>query len=437
MAKDREDRKKEKREKKEKKEKKERKRREAEELAVREKKISKKHKSKSKAAEKPEKKPKKKSKKLEVVEEKPPKKSKKHKKPTESESEDEDEPETVTVPSDDSHPIKIPITTTTNNESDSDSDFDKEDLKHLLETYTKEELVSLIHKTAEKGSRLISAVLESAELDSSKRNIFVRGLGWDTTHETLKAAFEVYGEIEECSVVMDKDTGRAKGYGFVMFKTRKGCREALRNPEKRMFNRTVSCNLAAAKPAGAGKPREPVESVKIDLTQSEVVLPGPPPGLDLGYGLDKGHKQQQNVPPLYGGQNMPFYGHGHPPPGFNPMYFMGNQMGPGVPNFPMFGPGMMNHMGMAGQYGGEGNGVGPGFDAQIPQLHIQVPRQAYGLPWETTREVLFSVSSKDTASAPWFIDKNTGKAKGFGFVMFKTRKGAKEAVKERRAIWLQ
>ncbi|XP_013716895.2 UBP1-associated proteins 1B-like [Brassica napus] len=364
MAKDREDRKKEKREKKEKKEKKERKRREAEELAVREKKISKKHKSKSKAAEKPEKKPKKKSKKLQVVEEKPLKKSKKHKKPTESESESE---ETVTVPPDDSHPIKIPITTTTTtNESDSDSEFDKEDLKHLLETYTKEELVNLIHKTAEKGSRLISAVLESAELDSSKRNIFVRGLGWDTTHETLKAAFEVYGEIEECSVVMDKDTGRAKGYGFVMFKTRKGCREALRNPEKRMFNRTVSCNLAAAKPAGAGKAREPVESVKIDLTQSEVVLPGPPPGLDLGYGLDKGHK---NVPQMYGGQNMPFYGHGHAPPGFNPMYFMGNQMGPGVPNFPMFGPGMMthgpaNHMGMAGQYGGEGNGVGPSFDGE-------------------------------------------------------------------------
>ena len=363
MAKDREDRKKEKREKKEKKEKKERKRREAEELAVREKKISKKHKSKSKAAEKPEKKPKKKSKKLQVVEEKPLKKSKKHKKPTESESESE---ETVTVPPDDSHPIKIPITTTTTNESDSDSEFDKEDLKHLLETYTKEELVNLIRKTAEKGSRLISAVLESAELDSSKRNIFVRGLGWDTTHETLKAAFEVYGEIEECSVVMDKDTGRAKGYGFVMFKTRKGCREALRNPEKRMFNRTVSCNLAAAKPAGAGKAREPVESVKIDLTQSEVVLPGPPPGLDLGYGLDKGHK---NVPQMYGGQNMPFYGHGHAPPGFNPMYFMGNQMGPGLPNFPMFGPGMMNHgpsnhMGMAGQYGGEVNVVGPGFDGE-------------------------------------------------------------------------
>ncbi|CAH8349083.1 unnamed protein product [Eruca vesicaria subsp. sativa] len=373
MAKDSKDGKKEKREKKEKKE---RKRREAEELAaVKEKKISKKHKSKSKEAEKPEKKPKKKSKKLEQVEEKPHKKpKKKQKKPDESESESEEEdPETVTVPSNDSHQIKLPIppTTTTTNDYDSDSDFDKEDIKHLLESYTKEDLINLIYKTAEKGSKLISAVLESADRDSSKRNIFVRGLGWDTTHETLKSAFEAYGEIEDCSVVMDKDTGRAKGYGFVMFKTRKACREALRHPEKRMFNRTVSCNIAAAKPAGAGKfQREPVvESVKIDLNQKEVVLPG---GLDVGVGYvngpDKGQQHQQNMG-MYGGQNVPFYGHG-----YNPMYaaaFMGNQMGSGVPNFPMFGPGMMNHgpppnhMGMTGQFGGEGNGVGPGgFDGE-------------------------------------------------------------------------
>uniref|UniRef100_A0A1J3FEQ0 UBP1-associated proteins 1B n=2 Tax=Noccaea caerulescens TaxID=107243 RepID=A0A1J3FEQ0_NOCCA len=169
---------------------------------------------------------------------------------------------------------------------------------------------------------------------------------------------------------MDKDTGRAKGYGFVMFKTRKGARKALRNPEKRMFNRNVSCNLAAAKPSGAGKPREPVESVKIELTQPANQIEMALPGLDLahGHGLDKG-MQQQNMP-MYGGPNMPFYGHSQPPLGYNPMYgaFMGNQMVPGLPNYRMFGPGMMNqgppnHMGMAGQFVGEGNVVGPGFDA--------------------------------------------------------------------------
>ncbi|KFK32844.1 hypothetical protein AALP_AA6G294100 [Arabis alpina] len=367
MAKEREDRKK---------EKKEKKRREAEELEVKEKKISKKHKSESKKPEKS----KKKSKKSQVEEEKPHKKSKESKKKkhkrSDEEEESEDEAQTQIVRSDDSNPVTVPTATTNTNESDSDFEYDKEDIKYLLESYTKEELVKLIYKTAEKGSKLISTVLESAERNSAQRNIFVRGLGWDTTQENLKTGFEVYGEIEECSVVMDKDTGRAKGYGFVMFKTRKGTREALRNPEKRMYNRTVICSLAVAKSSGAGKPREPVESVKIDLThtanQSEMALPG----LDLahgnGHGLDKGH-QLQNMP-MYGGQNMPFYGH-FQPPGYNPMYaglpnYPGAVMG-GLPNYRMFGPGMMNqgppnHMGMAGQYAGEGNGVGPGpgFDGE-------------------------------------------------------------------------
>ncbi|EOA28652.1 hypothetical protein CARUB_v10024874mg [Capsella rubella] len=383
MTKDREERKREKQEKKEKKEKKERKekkRREAEELAVKEKKISKKHKSKSKETEKPEK-SKKKSKKYESEEEeKSPKKSKESKKKHKRSDDSEEEPETQIL---DSKPVTVPIVTTTN-ESDSDFEFDKEDIKNLLESYSKEELINLIYKTAEKGSKLISAVLESADRDTSQRNIFVRGLGWDTTHENLKAALEVYGEIEECSVVMDKDTGRAKGYGFVLFKTRKGAREALRNPERRMFNRTVICSVA--KPYNAGKSREPVESVKIDLThtannQSEVALPG----IDMahGHGLDKGHQQQQQQQnmPMYAGHNMPFYGHAQPP-GFNPMYgammgsqgaMMGNQMVAGLPNYHMFGSGMMNpgpmvppnHMGMAGQYVGDGNVSGVGVNVGV------------------------------------------------------------------------
>ncbi|CAN8314720.1 unnamed protein product [Cochlearia groenlandica] len=381
MAKERETLKKEKKEIKEKK--KERKRREAEEL---EKKISKKKRKSEKPEKSIKKKKKKKSKRSEIEaeveeEEKPRKKSKKETKTKKKHKRSDDSDESDSGDGGD-EPLADDsrlVTVATNN-NDSDLEFDKEDIKHILESYTKEDLVNLIYKTAEKRSRLISSVLESAERDSLQRNIFVRGLGWDTTHENLKAAFEVYGEIEECSVVMDKDTGRAKGYGFVLFKTRKGTREALRNPDKRMFNRTVSCNLAVAKPSsggggggggGGGKPREAVESVKIDLTQSELALPG----------LDSANVQcqQQNMA-MYAGQNMPFYGHSQAPLGYNPMYgaLMGNQMVPGLPNYLMFGSGMMNHgvpkhMGgvMAGQYVGEGNGgggggvgVGHGFDGE-------------------------------------------------------------------------
>ncbi|CAH2051248.1 unnamed protein product [Thlaspi arvense] len=250
-------------------------------------------------------------------------------------------------------------------ESDSDFEHEKEDMKLLLISYSKEELVNLVYKTAEKGSRLMSAILKSADRDISQRNIFVRGFGWETTEEYLKAAFESYGEVEKCSVVMDKDTGRSKRYGFVVFKTRKGAREALKIPEKRMYNRTVVCNLASAKPCGAGNRHEVVEPVKIELTQmanqSEVALPG----LDLAHEHVLKQRQQQPYMEMFG-PNMPFYGHSQPP-SFDPMYgaLWGNQMVAGLPNYSMFGSGLMNqgslvapnHVGMAGQYFGDDQGT--------------------------------------------------------------------------------
>ncbi|KAL1218356.1 UBP1-associated proteins 1C [Cardamine amara subsp. amara] len=246
---------------------------------------------------------------------------------------------------------------------DSNFEYEKEDIKLLLVSYSKEELVNLVYKTAEKGSRLISTILESADRDIAQRNIFVRGFGWDTTHENLKAAFESYGEIEECSVVMDNNTGRSKGYGFVLFKTRKGARKALRNPEKRLYNRILVCNLALKKSCEAGKAHDMVEPVKIDLTkmpnQSEVVFL---PRLELAHGHVPEKRHHQQTMDMFG-QNMPFYGHSQLS-GFDPMYgaVSGNQMVAGPPNYCMFGSGMMNqgpmlppnHMGMAGQYFGDG-----------------------------------------------------------------------------------
>jgi len=46
-------------------------------------------------------------------------------------------------------------------------------------------------------------------------NIFVAKLDFDTTSEDLQAAFEQYGEVDSAKVIMDRDTGRSKGFGFV------------------------------------------------------------------------------------------------------------------------------------------------------------------------------------------------------------------------------
>lgn len=47
--------------------------------------------------------------------------------------------------------------------------------------------------------------------------MFVRGLAWETSTETLKDAFGSFGEVEEGAVIYDKASGKSRGYGFVTF----------------------------------------------------------------------------------------------------------------------------------------------------------------------------------------------------------------------------
>ena len=46
-------------------------------------------------------------------------------------------------------------------------------------------------------------------------NIFVARLDYDTSSEDLQTLFEQYGEVDTAKVIMDRDTGRSKGFGFV------------------------------------------------------------------------------------------------------------------------------------------------------------------------------------------------------------------------------
>ncbi|MDF1796781.1 MAG: RNA-binding protein [Coxiellaceae bacterium] len=45
--------------------------------------------------------------------------------------------------------------------------------------------------------------------------LLIRNLSRDTSEATLRAMFEVHGAVQSCSLVMDKDTGKSKGFAFV------------------------------------------------------------------------------------------------------------------------------------------------------------------------------------------------------------------------------
>lgn len=46
-------------------------------------------------------------------------------------------------------------------------------------------------------------------------NIFVAKLNYSTTSETLEDLFNEYGSVSSCKIIMDRETGRSKGFGFV------------------------------------------------------------------------------------------------------------------------------------------------------------------------------------------------------------------------------
>lgn len=46
-------------------------------------------------------------------------------------------------------------------------------------------------------------------------NLFVARLNYATSEDSLAEAFEAFGEVTSAKVIMDRDTGKSKGFGFV------------------------------------------------------------------------------------------------------------------------------------------------------------------------------------------------------------------------------
>ncbi|QIW98760.1 hypothetical protein AMS68_004278 [Peltaster fructicola] len=48
--------------------------------------------------------------------------------------------------------------------------------------------------------------------------MFIGGLNWETTDQSLKEYFSQFGEVTECTVMRDGATGRSRGFGFLTFR---------------------------------------------------------------------------------------------------------------------------------------------------------------------------------------------------------------------------
>ena len=56
--------------------------------------------------------------------------------------------------------------------------------------------------------------------------LYVGNLNYKTLDDDLRVAFSPYGEIEEARVIVDRHTGRSRGFGFVTFSDSDSAQEA-------------------------------------------------------------------------------------------------------------------------------------------------------------------------------------------------------------------
>jgi superfamily II DNA/RNA helicase len=54
-----------------------------------------------------------------------------------------------------------------------------------------------------------------ARAGDKRQSLYVANLPWAATGEDLGAVFEPYGEVQAATVIIDRRTGRSRGYGFV------------------------------------------------------------------------------------------------------------------------------------------------------------------------------------------------------------------------------
>ena len=97
------------------------------------------------------------------------------------------------------------------------------------------------------------------------QKLYVGNLSYDTTEATLRTMFAEFGEIASVNMIMDRDTGRPKGFAFVEMATEEAANKAVSALNGKMVDgRTIKVEKAQpqadrgrrdVRPSGGRRPR--------------------------------------------------------------------------------------------------------------------------------------------------------------------------------------
>lgn len=136
-------------------------------------------------------------------------------------------------------------------------------------------LISSLSCTAHLGCRscIYPPTLEASSFDMSNR-LYVGNLSYDTTEASLRTFFEAVGEVTSAEVILDRETQRSKGFGFVEMATAEQAQTALETLNGKLLDsRPVRIDLARPKET---RPRAGWRASPPPVTSSSARLAAPP-----------------------------------------------------------------------------------------------------------------------------------------------------------------
>ena len=79
--------------------------------------------------------------------------------------------------------------------------------------------------------------------------LLIRNLDTSTTEEELREIFESYGKVQSCNLVLDKETGKSKGFGFVEMPKMGDAKAAMKSlNNKHVAGKKIRVKKAVPKP---------------------------------------------------------------------------------------------------------------------------------------------------------------------------------------------
>ena|SRR5438093_7898427 len=77
------------------------------------------------------------------------------------------------------------------------------------------------------------------------KKLYVGNLSFQTTENDIRTAFEGCGSVESVSIITDRDSGRSKGFGFVVMDEVEGANKAIATLNgSQLDGRTLTVNEA-------------------------------------------------------------------------------------------------------------------------------------------------------------------------------------------------